>query len=384
MMASLVAEKKPLFPPNSSKIHPGVFFPLPNQECFQPDVVMPPSPVNNTTKLQNGKMLSSSRPTSPKIPLMPPKISRQHHRTNSWDSTETANDMNNSKLGIKNVKAVYSSVPNVSKPFVPPKNVSAVTVMKSTVCMSSKCESLLVRDHKQQMPWASRNLCSNEPLSFSIAPQKHVIVKSTLTAKGPSPPPKSPRPCELLDDHAVFEKKSPIRRHDSTEWHEVVIMCPSCETPKTSPSKPSPSIRAKKPPTPPPKSLSKKMSRQNSSSSVGKKSSRHNSSSNINDNNQQITPSQSPSKNPPVTPQPVSPSLTKFAVTTKPLTSPKFQSNNETRSSVRLIRIEPTLPSHTSSHQWAARLSLIEDSSADSFPCSISPETLRSMELLFR
>lgn len=66
----------------------------------------------------------------------------------------------------------------------------------------------------------------------------------------------------------------------------------------------------------------------------------------------------------------------------------KLRASNGSRGSMRLIRIEPTMPGKTLSvySSESSPLSVLEESGNShhaNFPCSISPGTLQSMELLF-
>ncbi len=361
-MMSLVAGKKPLFPPSSSKIPHGVIFSPTSQECLRPDIVSP-NPISDKAQLQFGPILPPNCPVSPKLPLMPPKVLVRE--TKSWNLPETG-----TVIGIsKQVGAVYSSLPNIlpasdgNQLSIIVNCVSTTLITKPTV-MNIECEFSVMAEHKQQTP--SGKLPCSGPISPPISPQKYVVMKSITPTKGPSPPPISFRPLEEHQQKIVFGPNSPKRGLVSTELHEVNAVRPF-KAPETSPSKPSSAYtKVKKPPIPPPKSPAKKTSRHNSLSSV------------LSENGQETTP---PPRNSSATVQLVPSSSTKLEVTTKTLTFPaNIQAYSEARSSIRLIRIEPTLPSNTYNNQ-ATQLSLIEDCS---FPCSISPGTLRSMELLFR
>ncbi len=372
-MASLFVEKKPLFPPNSPShcgTQHGLFFPSQIQESPQPKTLVSLSPFRVHNKpakisaLSNLPMMLPTALNSETRPLSPPEtdcstMDRDH---NGMQSSFGAECVCAPMISAISETDAIATMQNSTTP-----NGFTSIIHVGTVTKEQEEQSLLQK---------------NGP---PVSPRKCVL-KAGIPTKDPILPPKSPVKMFSTPESAENEREfdEPVckqfslqkSRPNSKELGTVKATSP-LKSPLSSLSKHN---MGRRPPTPPLKSPVTRVPKHDPESPTDNKTEP------ARDSKQPTPPPKSPLKSTStiVNSCPfVSPKSTKVNVTQKPST--KFQAHNGTRSSMRLIRIEPTMPTDTSSiySNRTSRLSLLEDSDSH-FPCSISPGTMRSMEFMFR
>ncbi len=358
-MAS-IAEKKPLFPPKSPRhcgTQNGLFLPSRIQESPQPTTLVSLSPFRAHALSKLPMMLpkalnSETRPLSP-----PPETDC---------STKLDCDQNRSSFG-----AEYAVISAISE-------IDAVSTMQNSTTPNGSTSIIHVGTITKEQEEQSllQKISKNGP---PVSPRKCMPRKCMLKV-GPTLPPKSPVKSFSTPESAVCTRIPPQNSRPNSAELGRVKATPPLNSTLSSPSKHQSSEMenmGRRPPTPPLKSPVKRAPKHESESSIDNRTEPR--------DKQPTPPPKSPSKTVNVCSLVPSKS-TKVNVTQKPPTPPKFQSHNETRSSMRLIRIEPTIPTDTSSFYFnrISRLSLLEDAGDSHFPCSISPGTMRSMEFMFR